>query len=336
MTNRFLAIVSFSALVLSALSLFVALGATDDEVPAVSPDPSPTSVQPGTDDGSGAGAATQTAATAVASATPTTAPLVTAAPAEAPASEAPQPTVSTVPEDELPGTPAAFGPAAGARLGVIGVNHDDWLNVREVPNGTIVATLSIRIGNSAAEGPSLLVQEPDAVGHLATLDIAGIVATGRTRDLATSAWHEIQAGPVVGWASRNFLAPLALRAGGDVTEQVVEAAGGIPEAATLNELADLVVAQFASASDPQSRVRTVAPPSAFEGVVEVTIDVVGLPDDSVRGYRLAIDAEAGGDWAAAAADGDLAADAGPYTLRRVWVTPLCYSHRGVSDDGLCN
>ena len=108
------------------------------------------------------------------------------------------------------------------------------------------------------------------------------------------------------------------------------------EAATLGELTDAVVAEFASVADPVSRVRTVAPPSVFEGVVEVAVDVVGLPDDSVRGYRLVIAADAAGDWSAAAASGDVATDAGPYTLRQVLATTLCDSHRGVSEDGLCN
>ena len=335
MTNRFVAVVAFAALVLSALSLFVALGATDDETPAVSPVPSPTSIQPAADDSPDAVAGTDTAATVATSPVPTTAPPVTAAPA-ASASEDSRPTVSTVPDDALPGTPGAFGPAEGTRLGVIGVTHDDWLNLRDVPNGTILATLLIRIGNSAAEGPSLLVQEPDAVGHLATLDIAGLVATGRTRDLATSTWHEVQAGPVVGWASSNYLAPFASGQRHDVTNEVVLGIGADAEAATLGELTDAVVAQFASAADPVSRVRSVAPPSVFEGVVEVAIDVVGLPDDSVRGYRLYIDVDAAGDWLAASTDGDVATDAGPYTLRQVSATTLCYSHRGVSDDGRCN
>lgn len=335
MTNRFVAVVAFAALVLSALSLFVALGATDNSTPAVSPDPPQTSVQPAAGGGQSTDVATATAATVETPTTPTTAPVVTAASA-APAADESRPTASTVPDDALPGTPAAFGPAAGTQLGVIGVPHDDWLNLREVPNGTILATLAIRIGNSAAEGPSLLVRGPDGVDHLATLDITGLIATGRTRDLATSTWHEIHAGPVVGWASSNYLAPFASRQRHDVTSEVVLGIGEDAETATLGELADAVVAEFASAADPVSRVRNVAPPSVFEGVVEVAVDVVGLPDDSVRGYRLYIDADVAGDWSAAAADGDIATDAGPYTLRQVLATTLCYSHRGVNDDGLCN
>ncbi|WP_419946944.1 hypothetical protein [Candidatus Poriferisodalis sp.] len=335
MTNRFVAVAAFCALALSALSLFVALSATGDQTPAVSPVPPSSSVPPDTDDSSDAEVAAESAATTEAPLSPETVPSVTATSAS-PASDAGQPAVSPVPDDALPGTPAAFGPAEGTRLGVVGVTHDDWLNLREVPNGTIAATLSIRIGNSAAEGPSLLVQGPDAVGHLATLDIVGLIATGRTRDLATSTWHEIQAGPVTGWASSNYLAPFASGQRHDVTAEVLLGLSADAEAATLHELTDAVVAQYASAADPVSRVRTVAPPSTLEGVIEVAVDVVGQPDDSVRGYRLYIDVDAAGDWMAANTDGDLATDAGPYTLRQVSATTLCYSHRGVSDDGLCN
>lgn len=34
--------------------------------------------------------------------------------------------------------------------------------------------------------------------------------------------------------------------------------------------------------------------------------------------------------------GDFTTDLGPYTLHSVLATPLCYSHRGVGTDGICN
>ena len=45
--------------------------------------------------------------------------------------------------------------------------------------------------------------------------------------------------------------------------------------------------------------------SAFEASAELTVDVVGQPDDAVRGYRLWITAETGGDWMDALTDGDI-------------------------------
>lgn len=48
--------------------------------------------------------------------------------------------VTTVP---LPGEPSDFGPAEGASLAVVGVDHDDVLDVRDVPAGEIIATLGL-------------------------------------------------------------------------------------------------------------------------------------------------------------------------------------------------
>ena len=62
----------------------------------------------------------------------------TEAPAPAPATTDPAP--MTVP---LPGEASDFGPAEGAVLAVVGVDHDDVLNVRDVPAGEIIATLGL-------------------------------------------------------------------------------------------------------------------------------------------------------------------------------------------------
>lgn len=330
MTNRLVAAMAFAALVISVLSLFVALSATEVEparstadvaaaaTTAGARDEPATSPLPTTTAGAPAGAATPS---------PTVVTATSAATAE--------PAVATTPDTELPGTPAAFGPAAGTQLGVIGVAYDDWLNVRDVPNGEVVATLTLQLSPQSPAESALLVRDAEAEAAFARIGVAGVTATGRTRDLATSTWHEIQAGPIVGWASSNYLAPLSPETALDITEQVTADIDGATSAETLAELVDRVVATIAS-DEPASRVRTVAPPGAFEALVDIAVDVVGQPDDSIRGYRLLISAEAAGDWVAALTDGDVTADAGPYTLRRVRATPLCYSHRGNSADGSCN
>ena len=332
MTNRLVAAMAFAALVVSVLSLFVALSATEVEparttgdvaaaTPAAEADDEPTmSSPPATTAGTSADAGTPSATVVAAS---------TAAPAG--------PAVTTTPDAELPGTPAAFGPAAGTQLGVIGVAYDDWLNVRDVPNGEVVATLTLQlsIGGAGLEESALLVRDAAAEELFARIGIASLTATGRTRDLATSTWHEIQAGPVVGWASSNYLAPLSPSAQFDITAQVTADIDGVAAAETLDELVERIVATVAS-NEPVSRVRTVAPPGAFEAIIDIAVDVVGQPDDSIRGYRLLIAAHAAGDWMAAATDGDIATDAGPYALRSVMATPLCYSHRGISAAGVCN
>ena len=326
MTNRFVAAMAFAALVISVLSLFVALSATTDELtPQTSAPPPPTTALPSDETRSASATATTTTATSsppvVAQTTiPTTA--TTAAPV----------TVSVPPTTApLPGTPAEFGPAAGTSLGVIGVSHDDFLNVRDIPNGSVVATLSLRIAHGDPANSKLQVGDAAAEATVATLSLDGITATGRTRDLATSTWHEIQAGPVIGWASSNYLAPLTPSVRLDVTDQVLSAVGSAPTAPTLTELAGVVTAEFAS-DEPASRIRVTAAPRAIDGLAEITVDVIGLPDDSVRGYRLLISADPAGDWRAE----NLDTAGGPFTLRNVMATPLCYSHRGTGDSGLCN
>ncbi len=324
MTNRFTAAMAFAALVISVLSLFVALNATTDDVTLQDSNLSPTTAPLGADTPSASAAATTTTTRSPAVVAQTTIPV--------PATTAPPPTFSVPPTSEpLPGTPAEFGPAAGTPLGVVGVSHDDFLNVRDVPNGNVVATLSLRIAPGDPANSKLQVGDPTAEDSIATLSLDGITATGRTRDLATSTWHEIQVGPVIGWASSKYLAPLTPGVRLDMTAQVQSAVGSTPTAATLTGLADMVAAAFAS-NEPASRIRVTAAPRAIDGLAEITVDVVGLADDSVRGYRLLISADPAGDWRADNVD----TAGGPFTLRNVMATPLCYSHRGTGDNGLCN
>ena len=332
MTNRFLAGVAFAALVISVLSLFVALSTTD--------------VQPARTT-AGAAAATTTASADGESAVSPLPTTTAGAPADP---ETPSPTVitattvdpatpaaTTTPEAALPGTPAAFGPAAGTQLGVIGVAHDDWLNVRDVPSGEIVATLTLQLSPESPAESALLVRDADAEAAFARIGVAGITATGRTRDLATSTWHEIQAGPIVGWASSNYLAPLSPESALDITAQVTADIEGDTSADTFAQLVDRVVATIAS-DEPQSRIRITSAPDPSGDLLEAVVDVVGQPDDSVRGYRLLIVAQMAADVRALRDNGgdDFTTDLGPYTLRSVLATPLCYSHRGISTDGVCN
>lgn len=330
MTNRLVAAMAFAALVISVLSLFVALSTTEVEPARTTADVAAATTAAGArDEPATSPPPTTTADTPADAATPS--PTVVTATSAATA----EPAATTTPDTELPGTPATFGPAAGTQLGVIGVAHDDWLNVRDVPNGEVVATLTLQLSPQSPAESALLVRDAEAEAAFARIGVAGVTATGRSRDLATSTWHEIQAGPIIGWASSNYLAPLVPETALDITAQVTADIDGAATADTFTALVERIVATVAS-DEPASRVRTVAPPGAFEAVVDIAVDVVGQPDDSIRGYRLLISADAAGDVAAAVTDGDIATDAGPYMLRSVSATPLCYSHRGVSADGACN
>ena len=233
------------------------------------------------------------------------------------------PVDATVP---LPGDPYEFGPLSGAGLAVVGVSFDSGLNVRDVPNGEIIARLDNVM--DGVRDPVLLVRGADSDEIVARLDLnQGVVATGNTRKLPTTIWHELRVGDIVGWASSAYLAPLG--SSRDATAEVVEALGGTPTADTLRDLGLQVSEVFASSGEVQSRIAVSSQPGVFEAVGDITLDVLGLPDDSVRGYRINVTADAG-------ADDWMQDDPGPFTLRSVSATPICDSHRGVSEEGLCN
>ncbi len=233
------------------------------------------------------------------------------------------PVDATVP---LPGEPYEFGPSASARLAVVGVSHDSALNVRDVPNGEIIARLDNVM--DGVRDPVLLVRGADSDDIVATLDLRqGVVATGNTRKLPTTIWHEFRIGDIVGWSSSAYLAPLGPSR--DATADVIEALGGTPTADTLRDLGLQVAGVFASSGEVQSRTTVSSRPGVFEAVGDITLDVLGLPDDSIWGYRINVTADAGAeDWTQD--------DPGPFTLRSVNATPICDTYRGVSEEGLCN
>ena len=218
----------------------------------------------------------------------------------------------------LPGEPYEFGPPAGAGLAVVGVSHDSVLNVRDVPAGEIVARLD-NVMNVGSE-PVVYVRRPDSDELIATLDLnRGVIATGNTRKLPTTVWHEIGMGDAVGWASSAFLSPLGATT--DATAEIVAILGETPAAATLAGLGR-IVAEAVASDEPPSRVVVSGAP-VIGDLGEVTVDVLGRPDDAVRGFRLHIFAQQD-------SDSDL------FTLKTVESTTICDSHRGVSEEGLCN
>ncbi len=226
----------------------------------------------------------------------------------------------------LPGEPYDLGPAAGAALAVVGVAYDSALNVRDVPNGEIVFRLVNVMGG--VRDPVIQVRPPGSNDVSAELDPQqGVVATGNTRKLPTTVWHEIGAGDAAGWASDAYLTPLG--APRDMTEHAMEALGGDTTAETLEDLGLRVAGVFASTGEAQSRTVISSRPGVFEAVGDITVDVLGLTDDSERGYRIRVTADAG-------AQGGTQVGPGPFTLRSVGVAPMCYPHRGVAADGVCN
>ena len=142
----------------------------------------------------------------------------------------------------------------GEVLAVMGVAHDDVLNVRAGP-GTdqeIVATAA------------------------PTAD--DIVGMGRARLLPSSIWYEVTVDGTTGWVNSSLVA----FAGG--TDDATSEFGELIAAETMTDLGLAVAEGFAS-TDPASRiVMSVAPTVGDLG--EVTYDVIGIGDDAVAGYRL--------------------------------------------------
>jgi hypothetical protein len=178
---------------------------------------------------------------------------------------APPVTVTTVPPVTGPiGESYDFWvpvPSEGAILGVVGVRHDDMLNIRSGPDVTfgVIATL-----------------EPTQMA---------IAGTGEGWQLPSgSVWWKVEADGVAGWANQQFLSRL-----GDVDDLnsfVVGELGEIPSAETMLDLGLIVANTFADVDNGSNVVVSVAPTVGYLG--EVTYDVVGLGDDSLGGYRLHI------------------------------------------------
>ena len=166
-------------------------------------------------------------------------------------------TTTTSVASDLPGEPIDFGPAAGDTLAVVGVAHDDVLNLR------------------AAPGADQQILE----GIPPTYD--SLTAVGQTRQLPGSLWIGVDYEGTEGWVNLTFIGYLADTT--DITHAVTEQLGGTSGAETMLELG-LIVAEGIAGDSSADIVMSVAPTVGDLG--EVTFDVTGFEDDSVRGSRL--------------------------------------------------
>lgn len=157
----------------------------------------------------------------------------------------------------LPGEPFDSQAPAGAVLGVVGVAHDDVLNVREYPGMTAIIA---RLAPTADD----------------------VVSAGEGRLLSTSVWWKVTADGRTGWVNSRFVAYLS--GVDDLTAAVVSSHGGYPTAANMELLGWTVAEALASDDPPSMIVMSVAPTSGDLG--EVTYDVIGLGDDAHAGWRL--------------------------------------------------
>ena len=207
----------------------------------------------------------------------------------------PPPPTTTAAQQVVTATTAADADGEAEQrlvLSVVGIGYDSTLNVREEPGGQIVARL-------------------DSMS-------TGIVPTGTMQELSEVLWYEVHAAGVRGWVSGQYLTPLGATV--DATTEIVARLGQAPSAPNLAALGRTVAGAVA-AEEPESRVRVSGEPTVGE-LSEVTMDVVGQPDDSIRGFRLRVFATRNSD--------------GTFTMRNVEGTLMCYIDRGVSAQGFCN
>lgn len=205
--------------------------------------------------GSGDATSTSTAAATSESTTTSTIPETTTTAVETTTTTVPTTTTSST----LAGQLIDFFPQAGDVLSVVGVGHDDVLNVRA--------------------GPGIF---NEIVG---TIDPTGTsVALGTARDLGLAIWVEHDTGNGVGWSNYAFLAFASNS--DDATAEVVGLLGEFPTADSMEALG-LIVAESQASTEPVSFI-VMSVAATVGDLGEVTYDVIGLGDDAVYGYRLKV------------------------------------------------
>jgi hypothetical protein len=195
----------------------------------------------------------------------------------------------------LPGTSYDRGPTTGQALAVIGVPAGKSIPVQAAPGPgqRVLATVTPQVKRVVAVGRARLV-EP-----------AGGVA---------SVWVQATVNGVTGWIDGGHLAVQAATT--DLTADLISRLGSRPIDETMLDLGMHVARAYAS-SEPPSTITVVVAPTVGD-LGEITVDVVGLGDDSVAGRRLHVFGTPGEE---------------SFTLKSVEATPFCY--RGVSASGLC-
>jgi hypothetical protein len=209
--------------------------------------------------GADAGAGSTTSTAAPSTSTTLVASTTTATQQEQTTSTTTPETTTTSGAGALPGEPVEFGPAEGDVVAVVGVAHDDVLNLRAAPG---------------ADQP-ILERIPPLYDSLTAL--------GMTRQLPGSAWIAVDYEGTEGWVNLRYIAFLGATT--DQTASIIASLGETPSAASMEALGLLVAESVASHEDPVSAiVITVA--ATLGDLGEVTYDVIGLGDDAVRGLRL--------------------------------------------------
>ena len=206
-------------------------------------------------------------------------------------------------DDGPAGEALDFGPSPGTPLAIVGVAFDDTLNFRDSP----------------APDADVLASFGPLSGDLDTS------ALGEAWAAPSGVWWKVDVGGTEAWANQAFLGSLGTTSAAfdEIAAELV-----ILKFETV-EAAALAVAEVRSSDDPLSDIVFSGEPLLFETGGFAIVDVIGLGDDSIKGFRIRVEVETVFDEASGE---EGAQDVAFVVLSDVEITPIC--GRGVSD-GLC-
>ena len=196
------------------------------------------------------------------------------------------------PASQLPGDPVALGPRDGDVLAVVGIAHDDVLGLRAAPG-----------------------EDEEVLTTIQSTE-AGMIAQGRTRSVPGALWVLVDRGGTLGWVNLRDIAYIGDTY--DATADRLLTLGERPSAPTMTELGRIVTESMRSPEAERIPRIVIVVDETVGDLGEVTFDLIGLADDSLRGYRVHVFGEP-------VPDG--------FVLRNVEVTNLCA--RGVGEGRLC-
>ena len=194
-------------------------------------------------------------------ATSETGPASTKADAPTGGTEAPTTTADESTPEDWPGEETELFARADSTMSVIKVEADDVLNIRSGPGPKfdIMATLA-----------------PDGAA----------TATGKAWIVSDTFWYEVTADETTGWVASSFVAYLGKT--DDATAEVDPDGEGIA-AETLLDLG-LKIAKTQSNEETPPTITTIDGPTLNGTSGDITVDLIGLGDDALLGYRLTISA----------------------------------------------
>ncbi len=263
---------------------------------------------------------------------PTTAAAVTTTrPEPGPTQPLPESGVPTVPE--------------GTRLTIVGVAHDDLLNVRDLPAGRVVARLS-NIQPDTYQYPAIGVYPPSMDPATTSPEqwgepeawadpLTGIQATGRSLRIDQGRWHPlwhavtVPAADTTGWVSAHHVARL-----GPYQTITPTSDSGRPTAPTVRLLVEDVARRVATVygGDPNEAVLVKAPDPQLdrsfvtpggEVVAAARVDVYQMADGGPQGWRLTVFAGYDPDPDPVGGQGTWDDSGGPYHLSFVTLAAVC-------------